>query len=321
MNPGPLKRLHGAALLVGRHPQVGAGRERLPAPGRRGQLGGGCLGPAGQEQPAEAVPGQRIPRGEVVERHSDEEELFHPVACLEVGQRAGDLLLLGRRLGPLSGRGGAVGRRGGRRGRGGVRAGRAGDQQERRAEQSGPRAPVSCGAHGSPRRLRKGGWTAAVGAAPVCPDRRVRRRPGLGALVAAEGMVLGDLDQDDPDAVRVLDPHLDEAPRFQPGRPADRHAGRREAGVLGGDVAHLQPERQAVRVLGRPAGHLQQPVAEEVDDPPLLRRAELAVDGQPEHIAVERPRPLGIGRAQQDAAAQHLHGGILAHREPDRFRA
>jgi hypothetical protein len=45
---------------------------------------------------------------------------------------------------------------------------------------------------------------------------------------------------------------------------------------------------------------------------PLRPAAELAVDGQPQRVAVEHPAALGVGWAQQHAAAQHLHGAMIA---------
>jgi hypothetical protein len=46
----------------------------------------------------------------------------------------------------------------------------------------------------------------------------------------------GNLDQDDPDAVGVLDPHLGQAPGLRGGLPDDRDAGRGQQGVLGADT-------------------------------------------------------------------------------------
>jgi len=58
------------------------------------------------------------------------------------------------------------------------------------------------------------------------------------------------LDQDDPDAVRVLDLHLDQALlglgcRF----PHDRDSGRSQPGVLGMHIADLDPDHH--RTAGR----------------------------------------------------------------------
>src|SRR3954467_1214949 len=108
------------------------------------------------------------------------------------------------------------------------------------------------------------------------------------ALVAAEGMVVGDFHESDTYAVGIFDPHLDQSPRLSSGRLCDRHAGGRQAIVLRGDVPHLQPERQTHRWLLGLTGDLQQPVSQEEDDPRTLWRAELPVHGEAEDVAVER---------------------------------
>ena len=59
------------------------------------------------------------------------------------------------------------------------------------------------------------------------------------ALVAAEGMVVGDLHDNDSHAVGICDPHLDQAPRLPSGRLCHRHAGGGKPIVLHGDVPHL----------------------------------------------------------------------------------
>jgi len=46
----------------------------------------------------------------------------------------------------------------------------------------------------------------------------------------------GNLDQDDLDAIGVLDPHLDQAPRLGCGFPDDGDSGRGQPGVLGVDI-------------------------------------------------------------------------------------
>ena len=124
-------------------------------------------------------------------------------------------------------------------------------------------------------------------------------------------MVVGDLDQDDPNAVGIFDPHLDQPPWLQPGRLCDGHVGRCKSMVLSGRVTDLQPQRQALGALLRLTRYLQQPVPEEEDDPRLLRWAELAEYREPEDVAVERLRPPRIRRSQEDTAAQYLHGAIL----------
>src|SRR3954471_8306871 len=115
------------------------------------------------------------------------------------------------------------------------------------------------------------------------PDRR-------SAPVEAQRVIRRHLHQHDAHPVRVLDPRLDETPRLLAGGPQDRHARRRQPGLLGGDVAHLEPEGEPARGLLGLAGDLEQAAAQEVDGAGVLRRAELPVHGQAEHAAVEGPR-------------------------------
>src|SRR5206468_3301045 len=72
------------------------------------------------------------------------------------------------------------------------------------------------------------------------PDRR-------SAPVEAQRVIRRHLHQHDAHPVRVLDPRLDETPRLLAGGPQDRHARRRQPGLLGGDVAHLEPEGEPAR--------------------------------------------------------------------------
>jgi len=46
----------------------------------------------------------------------------------------------------------------------------------------------------------------------------------------------GNLDQDDPDAVGILDPHLDQPPGLGCGFADDRDSGRGQPSVLGADI-------------------------------------------------------------------------------------
>jgi hypothetical protein len=93
-------------------------------------------------------------------------------------------------------------------------------------------------------------------------------------------MTGGNLDQDDPDAVGVLDPHLGQPPGLGHRFPDDRYPGRGQPGMLGADISYLDPDHQrAPRSTGRVAGDLKQSLAEEEHHPWMSRRAELAVDG------------------------------------------
>ena len=133
------------------------------------------------------------------------------------------------------------------------------------------------------------------------------------ARVAAQRVAGGDLDQDDPDAVGVLDPHLGQSPGLFGGLAQHPGPGRGQAAVLGPDVPYLQPDHD--RAPGRPGGvtgHLKQSLAEEEHHAGIAGGPELAVHRQAEHVAVEPPAPVRVGRAQQDAAAQDLHPAILS---------
>jgi hypothetical protein len=88
-------------------------------------------------------------------------------------------------------------------------------------------------------------------------------------------------DQDDPDAVGVLDPHLDQAPGLGNWLPRNRDSGRGQPGMLGVNIADLDPDHhRAAGRAGRVPGDLEQPLAEEEHHPGIIRRAELPVDGQ-----------------------------------------
>ncbi|GIF62469.1 hypothetical protein Ais01nite_05040 [Asanoa ishikariensis] len=43
----------------------------------------------------------------------------------------------------------------------------------------------------------------------------------------------------------------------------------------------------------------------------MRRRPELAVDREPEHLPVETLAALDVGRSEQDAAAEYLHGSNM----------
>src|SRR5690348_11819354 len=137
--------------------------------------------------------------------------------------------------------------------------------------------------------------------------------------VTPERVISWNLDQDDPDAVRVLDVHLGQAPRLGGRLPYDRASGRGQPGVLGVHIADLDPDHH--RAPGRPgrvAGDLEQSLAEEEHQPGIVRRAELPVDGQAEQVAVEAAAAVQIAGAQQDPAAQNIHATIPASRSATR---
>jgi len=112
------------------------------------------------------------------------------------------------------------------------------------------------------------------------------------------------LDQDDPYAVGVLDPHLDQAPGLHCWLPDNRDPGCGQPGVLGADITDLNPDHHRVPGrAGRMPGDLEQPLAEEEHQPGIVWRAELPVDGQAQDVAVEAVAAVQVAGAQQDPAA------------------
>ena len=128
-------------------------------------------------------------------------------------------------------------------------------------------------------------------------------------------MIGGNLDQDDPDAIGILDPHLDQAPRLRHGFPYDTDGGGGQPGVLGVDVADLDPDHhRAPGRAGRGPGDFEQSRAEEEHNPGIVRSAELPVDRQAQYVAVEAAAAVQVARPQEDPAAQDVHATISAPR-------
>ena len=93
------------------------------------------------------------------------------------------------------------------------------------------------------------------------------------------------LDEHDPDAVRVLDPHLGQAPGLRYWLPDDRDSGRGQPGVLCVNIPHLHPDHhRAPGRAGRMPGDLKQSLAEKEHQPGIIRRAELPVDSQAQRM-------------------------------------
>jgi Domain of unknown function (DUF1707) len=141
------------------------------------------------------------------------------------------------------------------------------------------------------------------------PDAARLRRSG----VTAERVIGGNLDQDDPDAIGILDPHFGQAPGLGGRLPDDRDSGRGQPGVLGADIPYLDPDHhrtpgRAVRV----PGDLEQPLAEEEHHPGIVGGTELPVNGQTQHVAVEAAAAAQIGGPHEDPAAQNVHATISA---------
>ena len=123
------------------------------------------------------------------------------------------------------------------------------------------------------------------------------------------------LDQDDPDAVGVLDLHLGQAPGLRFWLPHNRDSGRGQPGVLGVNIADLDPDQhRAAGRAGRLPGDLEQSLTEEEHQPGIVRRAELPVDGQAQQVTVEAAAAVQVAGAQQDPAAQNVHATIPASR-------
>ena len=126
-------------------------------------------------------------------------------------------------------------------------------------------------------------------------------------------MIGGYFDENDPDAIGVLDPHLGQSPGLCGRFTQDVNASRSEPVVLGVNVPYLEPDHhRAPRSARRVPGDFQEAWAEEEHHRGISRRAELPVDGQPQHVAVETAASIQVGGAQQDPATQYLHTFILA---------
>ncbi len=116
----------------------------------------------------------------------------------------------------------------------------------------------------------------------------------------------------DAQAVRVLDPHLGQPPRFHGGRAENTDSGRRQPVMLRVQIPHLEPDRdRTANRLVRTAGDLEQPRAEEEHHPGILGRPELPVDRQAQHVTVKPTASPQVARPHQDPAAQYLHTLIL----------
>jgi hypothetical protein len=126
----------------------------------------------------------------------------------------------------------------------------------------------------------------------------LRYRVSPSALIATQRMIVGDLYEDDADTVGVRDPHLDQTPRLLAWRAQHGDAGGAQPLVLHLDGPHLQPDhdRGVGRLRGLP-GQLKEPVPEEEDEAWVARRAELAVDRETEHVAIEPAAALAVRRA------------------------
>ena len=128
-------------------------------------------------------------------------------------------------------------------------------------------------------------------------------------------MISRNLDQNDPDAVGVLDLHLDQAPRLWLPVPARSGLRPQPAERARVNIADLDPDHhRAPGLVGRVPGDLEQSLPEEEHQPGIVRRAELPVDGRAEQVTIEAAAAVQVAGPQQDPAAQNVHATIPASR-------
>jgi hypothetical protein len=85
---------------------------------------------------------------------------------------------------------------------------------------------------------------------------------------SAERVIGGNLHQDDPDAIGVLDPHLHKAPGLRCGFPDDKDCGCGQPGALGVNIPDLDLDHhRAPGRAGRVPGDFEQSPAEEDTTP------------------------------------------------------
>ena len=126
-------------------------------------------------------------------------------------------------------------------------------------------------------------------------------------------MVTGNLDENDPYAVRIFDPHLDQSPGLGHGLAENAGAGRGQPVMLRMNIPDLEPDHyRAFRGRRSSPGHFQQSRAEKEHHSRIGRRPELPVDRQPQHVPVETATSVRVSGPQQNPAAQYFHATILA---------
>ena len=117
----------------------------------------------------------------------------------------------------------------------------------------------------------------------------------------------------DPEANAGVGAMSTTPPGLQPWPAQHGYAGVGEPRLLRGEVAHLDPDRQALRdqrFLGVP-GDLEEAATEEEHRARAVGRPELAVDREAEGVPVEAAAAFGVRRSQDDAAAEDVHAAIL----------
>ena len=128
-------------------------------------------------------------------------------------------------------------------------------------------------------------------------------------------MVGGNLDQDDPDAVGVLDPHLDQAPGLRSRLPDNRDSGRSQPDMLGVNIPDLDPDQhRAPGRAGRMPGDLEHPGRGKNSSPGSSGGPNSRQIRQAQQVTVEAAAAVQAAGAQQDPAAQNVHATIPASR-------
>jgi hypothetical protein len=126
--------------------------------------------------------------------------------------------------------------------------------------------------------------------------------------VAPERVIGRNFHENDPDAVRVLEPHLDQSPGLDRGGSQNVNASPSQPLMLSMNVPHLEPDHHRVpgRARGAP-GYLKQSRTEEEHHGGISRRTELPVNRQAQHVPVEATAPVQVGGPKQNPATQYVH--------------
>ena len=121
-------------------------------------------------------------------------------------------------------------------------------------------------------------------------------------------MVGGHLDQDHHQTVRISNAELDQAPRFLNRAFDDRHRGGAQLSFRLAHIPHLKPElcRRRGR-LDLLVGDLQEPAAQEEDDPARSAVAKLAHRVKAEGVPVEGHAAVEVARVKNETAGKYLH--------------
>ena len=122
-----------------------------------------------------------------------------------------------------------------------------------------------------------------------------------------------ELDQDNPDGPRDPQPTSRSGPRAPPPTLANRDSGCGQPGVLGVNIADLDPDHY--RATGRAAAcpdTSSSPWPRKEHHSGIIRRAELPVDGEAQQVTVETAAVVQVAGAQQDPAAQNVTNATIS---------